>query len=174
MRRFASGRGGFPNLNIQRAVQAAFGTMQYSRTDFPLLNIFPPAGMAAVDADVEMYKSAVTFIQGIFVVHGLQLRVVQNKDVHALKIPASADKNRLSYNFSNAGGQDSPGNHLYSWTINAYSISRTTPASPGKGATSTCHGGDPDAPDNVNKVLEKLNELVTRYGIVASTSADAI
>lgn len=48
--------------------------------------------MAAVDADVEMYKSAVTFIQGIFVVHGLQLRVVQNKDVHALKIPVSAER----------------------------------------------------------------------------------
>jgi hypothetical protein len=34
-----------------------------------------------------MYESAVTFIQGIVVVHGLQLRAVQNKDVHALKIP---------------------------------------------------------------------------------------
>src|SRR5580658_1787413 len=48
--------------------------------------------MAAVDADVEMYESAVTFIQGILVVHGLQLRVVQNKDVHALKIPVFAEK----------------------------------------------------------------------------------
>jgi hypothetical protein len=113
--------------------------MQYPRTDFSVLNIFPTAGMAAVDADVEMYESAVTFIQGIFVVHGLQLRVVQNKDVHALKIPVSAEKSRLSYNFSNGGGQDSPGNQLCSWMIAAYSRSANASQADGLGGIVHLH-----------------------------------
>ena len=94
--------------------------------------------LAAVDADVEMYESAVTFIQGIFVVHGLQLRVVQNKDVHALKIPVSAEKSRLSYNFSNGGGQDSPGNQLCSWMIAAYSRSANASQADGLGGIVPC------------------------------------
>jgi hypothetical protein len=33
--------------------------------------------MAAVDADVKMYEAGVIFIQGIFIVHDPQLRVIQ-------------------------------------------------------------------------------------------------
>jgi hypothetical protein len=36
--------------------------MQYPRIDLPALDILPRAGMAAVDANVEMYEAGVTFI----------------------------------------------------------------------------------------------------------------
>jgi hypothetical protein len=44
-----------PDLDIQRAVETAFGAVKKAGLDFPLPDIFSVSGMPAMDADMEMY-----------------------------------------------------------------------------------------------------------------------